>query len=130
MPNYTEQARELANRPYTMVVFRDEATDGDFIYLAQHPEIEGCMAQGETMEEAQANLDEVRLDSIEHLLKHGLPVPDPAWIETSTDVDSVELEDYEVEDLLGRNNQPENREPLFSAFLRTLTVGAAGGKNY
>lgn len=41
------------------------------------------MAQGTTVEEAEANLNDFRIDYIEHLLEHNLPVQPPASKVTS-----------------------------------------------
>jgi predicted RNase H-like HicB family nuclease len=56
--------------------------------IAFHPELEGCIAQGETPEEAKRNLDILRVEWIESLLEDGLEVPEPftamesgLWIE-------------------------------------------------
>jgi predicted RNase H-like HicB family nuclease len=97
MSRIREQARYLATKPYTVVAFRDTTTDDDYIYVALNPEIEGCVAQGETMEEAQRNLDEVRIGIIEHLLEHNLPVPEPARMEVDTEDDSIELDEMRRE---------------------------------
>jgi predicted RNase H-like HicB family nuclease len=87
MSKIKDKARRLARRPYVLIVFRDVTTDDEPIYLAMNPELDGCMAQGETMQEAQENLNEFRVDLIEHLLAHELPVPEPAWMATSTEND-------------------------------------------
>ncbi len=81
-------------RPYILVVFRDETTDDEPVYVALNPELDGCVAQGDSMQEAQENLEEYRIDHIEHLLKHNLPVPgpalpEPAWMATTIEEDSV-----------------------------------------
>ena len=44
--------------PYAVVVREDEATDGSRIFLAEVPDLPGCMAHGETPEEAHQNLQE------------------------------------------------------------------------
>ncbi|MBL1135889.1 MAG: type II toxin-antitoxin system HicB family antitoxin [Chloroflexi bacterium] len=54
------------------------------MFLARNPELEGCMAQGETPEAAQSNLLEARIDYIYFLLEDGLPVPDPTREVTSS----------------------------------------------
>jgi predicted RNase H-like HicB family nuclease len=97
MSKIDEQATKLAAKPYTVVIFRDSTTDGDHIYVALTPELDGCVAQGETIEEAQENLDAVRVDLIAHLLEHSLPVPEPAWMEATTEGDAIELGKMEQE---------------------------------
>jgi predicted RNase H-like HicB family nuclease len=84
MMNLSEKAQELASLPYTVITFRDRLSDGDdYVYIAFHPELDGCMAQGETLAEAKAFLNEIRLDYIEHLLEHNLPIPQPDWTKNS-----------------------------------------------
>lgn len=121
--NY-EMAKELAVRPYSVVMYRDAATDGEgFVYLATNPEIERCKAQGLSMEEAQQNLDEVRIMLFEHYLEHNLPIPQPDWESDSTQDDFIDfLEQHgerSFEEDLDRIIQPDNRERLYSALLKT-----------
>lgn len=121
MSNYREKAKELALRSYTLVMLRDPTTDeGDFVYMAMNPEIEGCKAQGLTMEEAQENLNEVRIDLIEHLLTHGLSVPVPT---TTAGVALLELgemiREANMDEFFERTIQPKDREQLFEASLKT-----------
>lgn len=82
MSDILKDALELARRPYTTIVFRDRTTDDDYLYVAVNPELEGCLAQGETAQEAQDNLNAFRIDYIQHLLEHHLPVPEPKRIRT------------------------------------------------
>ena len=62
---------------YSTVVKLAETTDGDCLYMAYHPELPDVVSQGETPEEAEANLANVRQMVVEHLQLHGLPVPEP-----------------------------------------------------
>lgn len=66
---------------YSLFVFLDETTDGDTIYVATNPDLPGCIAQGDTIAEAEDILAEVREDYIAYLLAHNLAVPEPqsAW---------------------------------------------------
>ena len=73
-------ARELALRPYVTIVLLDETTDDEPMYVALNPELNGCMAQGDTVEEARRNLDETRVDFIQHMLENELAVPEPRLI--------------------------------------------------
>jgi predicted RNase H-like HicB family nuclease len=78
MTNLSKKAQELAQLPYTTIVFRDRVSEGDgYVYIAFHPELDGCMAQGQTLVEAKDFLDEIRLDYMEHLLEYNLPIPRP-----------------------------------------------------
>lgn len=82
--NVRAQAARLAARPYTLRVLLDDSVPEEPLYVALNPELDGCMAQGTTIEEAEASLSAFRVDYIEHLLRNNLPVPDPAVMTTST----------------------------------------------
>ena len=71
------EAEALAKRRYTEVVTRDVATTGEIGYFAYVVELRHCNAQGETADEARAELQAAKEDYIESLLERGLPVPDP-----------------------------------------------------
>lgn len=47
-------------------------------YFVTHPDLDGCMAEGETLEEAVANLADSRELWIEARLAGGYTVPEPA----------------------------------------------------
>jgi len=83
--NLRQKAKKLAVRPYWVMIRIDASEPDEPLYVALNPELEGCMAQGETVEDAKKNLDEFRVDYIEHLLEHNLPVPAPAGVTASTD---------------------------------------------
>lgn len=57
--------------PYELV--RDE--DGSF--MASHPGLIGCLAQGDTADEATGALDLARRAWIEVRFEEGLPIPEP-----------------------------------------------------
>ena len=65
---------------YLTVIQFSECTDGSYAYLAYHPELYGCMSDGETPEEAEENLSEARAMVREHLREHGVPIPEPITI--------------------------------------------------
>jgi predicted RNase H-like HicB family nuclease len=83
-PNLRDQAIRLAKLPYAVEVSLDETTDGQSIYLARTPELEGCMGQGDTPEDAVCNLFGARVDYIQSLLEDGLEVPLPEALATVT----------------------------------------------
>lgn len=94
------RAREMAAQPYSVVVVRDIDTTGAVpLYVAYHPELVGCMAQGYTPDEAKASLNDARIDYIEHFLDHGLDVPGPADWRVSEGFyrSEVNLEDFWVD---------------------------------
>jgi len=47
------------------------------MFVASHPDLPGCLAQGSSAVEAIANLDDARNDWITFRLEEGLPVPEP-----------------------------------------------------
>ena len=62
---------------YAVVTWLAETTTGGAVYLARHPELPGCCAQGDTPEAARSALDEVRAAYLAHLAARGLPAPEP-----------------------------------------------------
>jgi predicted RNase H-like HicB family nuclease len=89
--NLRQKAEILAERPYFVKVVQDETTEGEKVWVASNPELEGCFGQGVTQEEAEINLKEARIDFIHSLLEDNLPVPDPQTIATMTSSDSKTL---------------------------------------
>lgn len=100
MNNLHQEAIRLANRPYTTIVFLDKTTDGDSIYVALNPELEGCVSQGNTPDEARQNLTEARIDFIFFLLEDGLQIPEPMFLGSHISIVISEFmqESGEVED--------------------------------
>lgn len=114
-----ERAIELSKLGYIVELLRDRTTDGDYIFLARNPELDGCMAQGLTEEEALANLEEVRVEHIEHLLEHNLQVPRPNHAKAASTVSVLTQQVAGVtlpgfEDYLTKVVQPNEREILYS----------------
>ena len=52
-------------------------SDGDSVFVAEVPELSGCMAHGETHESALANAKDAIELWIETAREFGRPVPDP-----------------------------------------------------
>lgn len=73
-----ELVKYHAAKPYHIEVIEDETTDNEPVYLALIPELEGCMGQGLTLEEALLDLEEAKMDYIVSLLSDGLEVPTPS----------------------------------------------------
>ncbi len=69
----TDTARELAWRPYVMVV----AHEDDNGWLATVPDLPGVMAVGETLDEMVRLLQGAKEAWIASALRHGQPVPAP-----------------------------------------------------
>lgn len=70
--------------PYTLKISKDKTVDGKDVFLAIHPELIGCMAQGITVEEAVGNLKEVTYEYILSLLEDRVPIPVPSSKLTTT----------------------------------------------
>lgn len=65
--------RSLMNKKYRVSLHFDP----DGYWVAEHPELPGCVADGETGQEALSSLDEARELWIESRLATGLEVPEP-----------------------------------------------------
>jgi predicted RNase H-like HicB family nuclease len=83
-----EKAINLASQNYPVKVSKDKTTTGEVIFLAKNPGLPGCMAQGNTIEEALENLMDARIDYIHSLLEDELEVPRPDLVETTTSLTS------------------------------------------
>lgn len=71
---------------YSTLIVPDVTTDNQPCYLAYHPELEGCMSHGSTMQEALHNLQEVTELYISTLVDKGLEIPLPQGWKISWDV--------------------------------------------
>ena len=71
------RAGALAARPYKIEFEWDELSDGSPVVAAINPELPGCMAQGDTEEEALNELEEARQEYIYLRLMKDRPVPAP-----------------------------------------------------
>ena len=72
-----EKAKRLASQPYHIVISREEVEDGKYVFFLSYIELPGCNAQGDTLEEAVAELEEVTYEYILGYLEDGVPVPAP-----------------------------------------------------
>jgi len=78
-----QEAKRLADRLYQVHIFPDETTDGKPGYFVRIPEMPGCVADGDTVEEAKERLELAKVDFIYFLLEDDLPVPEPKLFNTS-----------------------------------------------
>lgn len=62
---------------YSTVIQSDEYSTGGICYVARHPALSGCKSHGDTVIEAQQNLDSAREDYLFALREDGLPIPAP-----------------------------------------------------
>ncbi|MBK8902362.1 MAG: type II toxin-antitoxin system HicB family antitoxin [Anaerolineaceae bacterium] len=86
-----KKAEKLAARSYAIEVYEETLKDGKEIYLVKNPELRGCMAQGETREEAINELNEARITYIHSLLLDNLEVPEPAQEYTITGTSELKV---------------------------------------
>jgi antitoxin HicB len=68
---------------YLQVRYPVELVEEDGGYFVRHPDLDGCMAQGSTVEEALSNLEGAREIWIAARLEDDLPVPEPSSAEPS-----------------------------------------------
>lgn len=64
----------MSERSYHVVL----EPDPDGGYVAVVPAFPGCYSQGENVEETLANIKEAIALTIDDMLAHGEPIPDPA----------------------------------------------------
>ena len=74
-----EIAKEFAGKKYITSIVLEKDIEGKDRYLAVNPELFGCMAQGDTPEEAEENLFLARIDYIYDYLVDGDEVPKPNY---------------------------------------------------
>ncbi len=91
---------EYIELPYVVVVVPDITTDNQTCYVAYHPELEGCMSHGDSVEEALHGLREARGLYISVLLDEGLeiPVPENTAVAPSVTVNIINSEVEETKD--------------------------------
>jgi predicted RNase H-like HicB family nuclease len=75
-----QKAIEIAAKNYSVVTFEEKDSNGQPIFLARIQEFYGCMAQGNSKEEALENLREASIDYIYSLLIDNLEIPQPTRI--------------------------------------------------
>lgn len=63
--------------PYAENVYSSTYTDGRPCHVAEIPDLPGCVAYGDTADEASASLSQARRAYITHHHERGLPVPPP-----------------------------------------------------
>lgn len=63
--------------PYAITLIRDEDEDGNAGWVAELPELPGCMSQGETPEEAIANVRDAMEGWLSVALDDGREIPKP-----------------------------------------------------
>ena len=102
-----QMAEQLAARRYYTVIGREETEEGERYYIATHPDLAGCRADGETLEEAKAELAKARVDFIYFLLEDNLAVPEPEIYRTKPNPEQIK----------GYINVPEQELIPFSSYV-------------
>ncbi len=69
---------EYVDLPYWVAMQEQVTGGGRRVWFATHPELPGCDSDGETPDEAIANLRRARELFIRGMLRDGVPVPRPA----------------------------------------------------
>ncbi len=77
------KAKDLAKRHYLIMTSVETTTEDHPIYFARVLEMEGCFGQGATREAALEDLRLAMVDFIESFLEDGLPVPEPAKLDST-----------------------------------------------
>ena len=73
----SSNGRHEALVPEYLVDIQEDEAGGKVCFVASHPELPGCMAQGWTREEAVRSLAEARELYLRALARDGLPIPEP-----------------------------------------------------
>ena len=79
MPNQKDVLNYYMNLKYE-IDLKHYVVEGTAFYVATHPELPGCIAQGFTVDEAQAYLIDAKLEYIKRSLENGDVVPLPVGV--------------------------------------------------
>lgn len=83
MPTVREQDRLVAElqKPWYLSLLRDENGWPEPEFVAEAPELAGCVARGKTPGEALARLEQTMEHWFLDALEHGLAIPEPyEWV--------------------------------------------------
>ena len=117
-----KRAKKLAARPYQVHIIPDYDTDGNPVFFARIPEMPGCVAHGDCIEEAKEWLELAKVDFIYFYLEDGLMPPEPAGFESeeSSAVSILELSEETVESETISFSNSGFRFPEFRNYEHTL----------
>ena len=73
----TKTAEDYLDLPYHILLVRDETDDGDIGWVASVSELAGCISQGDSPDEAVAQIRDAMLGWISATLQDGHTVPEP-----------------------------------------------------
>lgn len=91
-PDQLRMAEELASRPYQIELQAYDTPDGQPYFFGRVREMPGCVSDGETEQEAKANVRLAMIDFIYFLLEDGLAVPEPRYFDSLTTVNMSDIE--------------------------------------
>lgn len=124
-----EEAKQLAKSYSHVTLSEDKTSSGEPLYLYKDVALDGCMAQGKSLEEALANLEDARVDYIYALLQDGLEIPAPvstiSGFTEDTIVAEVNIKDFVFETSVSWKRafdqviQPDNRQQHAEALIKT-----------
>jgi antitoxin HicB len=63
---------------YRTHIWPDVQPDGSNVYMAECPDLPGCMSHGATVEEARDNLEDAKNEYLLAIQERGLPIPEPS----------------------------------------------------
>ncbi|MHB8629619.1 MAG: type II toxin-antitoxin system HicB family antitoxin [Aggregatilineales bacterium] len=117
-------AHHLAAQPYALIVQPDVTNEGESVYIAYHPELSDCIAQGNTVEEAITELAEMRFEFILWLLEDGLPVPPPSpqSLSTTSDHRLSIVADFEPTKNGMKNHLPHSEGTIWPGLTQLITT--------
>jgi len=87
--------------PWKTITKPDELTTGEPCYMAYNLDLSGCMAHGESIEEAIEMLTEVRREYLKTLIESNLEIP-LQWlepVEQSSSFSSASFSSFELDEI-------------------------------
>lgn len=102
--NLEQKARGLAAQSYHIVISQEEIGDGKQVFVLSLLELPGCIAQGDTLEEAKAEFEEVIYEYILGYLEDGVPVPAPYTTSQTTGGVSIPVDGRSENPAVERTN--------------------------
>lgn len=76
MGTLDDAVQEYLQKPHDVVIYPDVMEDGTVVYMSTDPGLPGCVSDGRTPAEAEANLEDARAVYVRGLLVRGLQLPE------------------------------------------------------
>src|SRR5215211_256844 len=86
----SHKSADIEQLPYLAFVSLT-TLDGERWYMAEYPDLPGCVSDGATPDEALQNLEEARDLYIQSLLDEGIDVPEPYSAFVTTEATDTEI---------------------------------------